>query len=91
MEPNKLPVEKKPATIQMVKVIKKPKTKKVVKSPSIRVGFTFAGLIGMAYVVILQTELFVIPEVVTSLVDNDLFTISAALFLVSLFSIKTKK
>jgi hypothetical protein len=91
MDQNKLPVEKKPATIEMVKVIKKTKTKKVAKSPNIRVGFTFAGLIGMAYVAVLQTELFVIPELVTSLVDNDLFTISAALFLVSLFSIKTKK
>lgn len=73
---------------------KKVAAKKVVKpvyAPNVRIGALITGLLGMAYVAVLQTELFVIPDVVTSLIANDLFAISAAVFLVSLFSIKTKK
>lgn len=90
---DKIPVEKKPATpvAPAKKKVAAKKVAKVVYEANIRIGTLVAGLFGMAYVVILQTELFVIPELVVSLIDNDLFTISAAVFLVSLFSIKTKK
>jgi hypothetical protein len=90
---DKIPVEKKPVTTA-APAKKKVAAKKVVKpvyEPNIRIGTLVAGLFGMAYVVIQQTELFAIPDLVVSLIDNDLFTISAAVFLVSLFSIKTKK
>jgi hypothetical protein len=84
------PVEKKPVAPAKKKVAAK-KVIPPVYEPNIRIGALITGLLGISYVAVLQTELFVIPEIVTSLIDNDLFIISAALFLVSLFSIKTKK
>lgn len=90
---DKIPVEKKPVT-PAAPAKKKVAAKKVIEpvyERNLRMGTIITGLIGMAYAAILEAELLVLPEMVVSLANNNLFVISTAVFLVALFSIKTKK